>query len=393
MKKSLILLALILYFSSAFAQKGKVTSAQTLKDGGKLDKALEAIDEALDPSNEKAENSISWPKTWEVRGEIYQAIAQSKDPAIKKLADDPLTTALESYKKALELDDKGKSSNSVKIKLTLLTNDLQTKAYEQYSGKDYKGALKSFEQILDIQNIDIVKADNPEAIDTTVIYNAGLVAYFGENFEKAVKYYSEAAKYDYNGAKTYGLIADSYMQMQDTVNALKTVQEGFVKYPDDNDILTAMVELYMKLGKNEDALKYLEMAIAQDPTNVRLYFAKGALLEKFKEESKAVDAYLKAAEVDPTFFNAYYNLGALYFNRGVNQFQIATDVPAGDNVKYEAEMKKGDEWLKKALPYFEKCNELNPDEVGTLESLKQIYYRSGEMDKYNAILQKLGQKE
>ncbi|RIJ47732.1 tetratricopeptide repeat protein [Maribellus luteus] len=391
MKKTIILLALVLSVSGAFAQKGKVTSAQTFKDSGKLDKALEAINEATDPANEKAEKSIPWSKTWEVRGEIFQAIFQSKDANIKKLADDPLTTALESYKKALELDEKGKGSNSVKIKLTLLTNDLTNQAVEAFNNNDYAAALKSFEQILEVQNLDIVKADNPEGVDTVILFNTGLAAYNSKDYNKAVKYYTEVTKYGYNGARTYSLIADSYMQMQDTANALKTVQEGFEKYPEDNGVLTAMVDLYMKLNKNEEALKYLDMAIQQDPTNVTYYFAKGALLEKFGDEEKAVDAYQRATEVDPNFFNAYYNLGALYYNKGVKQIEVANSVPANDNAKYEAELKKADVWFEKALPYMEKCHELNAEETSTLESLKNLYYRMKDMDKYNAILEKLGQ--
>ena len=65
MKRTIFLLALVFVVSGAFAQKGKVTSAQNLKDTGKLDKALEAIEETVDPSNPKAAKSIPWPKTWE----------------------------------------------------------------------------------------------------------------------------------------------------------------------------------------------------------------------------------------------------------------------------------------------------------------------------------------
>ena len=67
---AIILLALVLSFSGAFAQKGKVTSAQNFKDTGKLDKAVEAITEATDASNPKAEKSVPWPKTWEVKGDV-----------------------------------------------------------------------------------------------------------------------------------------------------------------------------------------------------------------------------------------------------------------------------------------------------------------------------------
>ncbi|WP_163325124.1 tetratricopeptide repeat protein [Draconibacterium mangrovi] len=391
MKKTIILLALIFSVSAVFAQKGKVTSAQNLKDSGKLDQALEAIKEATDATNDKAEKSLPWPKTWEVKGEIYQAIFASQDANVKALSDDPLTLALESYKKALELDEGDKFSKSVKIKLTLLTNDLTNQAVEAFNNNDYELALKSFEQILEIQDIPVVKEDNPDAVDTVILFNSGLAAYNAQLYNKAVQYYGEAAKHGYNGARTYALISDSYIQMQDTVNALKAVQEGFEKYPEDNNVLTSMIDLYMKIGKNEEALKYLDMAIEQDPNNVTYYFAKGALYEKFGEEESAVAAYERASEVDPTFFNAYYNLGALYYNKGVKQIEVANAVPANENEKYEAELKKADVWFEKALPYMEKCHELNPEDEMTLESLKNLYYRMKNMDKYNEVLELLGQ--
>jgi len=391
MKKVIILLALVLVVSGAFAQKGKVTSAQNFKDTGKLDKAVEAIEEAIDSSNPKAEKSIPWPKTWEVRGEVYQAIAASADANFKALSEDPLTVALESYKKALELDDKDKFSKSVKIKLTLLTNDLTNQAVEAFNKDDYEGALKSFEQILEVQDIDVVKEDNPDAVDTVILFNSGLAAYNAKNFEKAIKYYGEAAKYGYNGARTFSLISDSYMQMQDTIGALKTVQQGFEKYPNDNGVLTSMIDLYLKLDKTEEAMKYLKMAIEQDPKNVTYHFAQGTLYERFGDEENAIVAYTNAMEIDPTFFNAYYNLGALYYNKGVKQIEIANAVPASDNAKYEAELKKADVWFEKAVPYMEKCEEINPEDPMTLESLKNLYYRMKSMDKYNAILEKLGQ--
>ncbi len=389
MKKAIILLALILTVSGVFAQKGKVTSALNFKDTGKLDKALEAINEATNPSNEKAQKSLPWPKTWEVKGEVFQAIFSSKD--YKNLSDDPLTVALESYKKALELDENDKYSKSVKIKLTLLTNDLTNQAVAAFSEEDFNKALRSFEQILEIQEIDLIKADNPEAVDTVILFNSGLAAYNAKDYEKAVKYYGEAAKHGYNGGRTFSLVAESYKMMGDSVSALTALQQGFEKYPEDNGVLTSMIDLYMKMGQNEEALKYLDMAIAQDPKNVTYHFAKGALYEKFGEEENAIKAYTIAMEVDPTFFNAYYNLGALYYNKGVQQQEIAFAVPPNDNVKYEAELKKADIWFEKSLPYMEKCHEINADDISTLESLKNLYYRKKDMTNYNAILEKLGQ--
>ena len=391
MKRTIILLAFVFAISGAFAQKGKVTSAQNLKDTGKLEKALETIEGAVDPSNPKAEKSIPWPRTWEVRGEIYQAIYQSKDENIKKLSDDALTVAFDSYKKALELDEKGKYGKGLKIKLTLLTNDLTNQAVEAFQDDDYNKALSSFEQIIDIQNVDIIREDNPDAIDTVIIFNAGLAAYNAEKYEKAIQYYGEAAKYGYNGARTYSLIASAYQHNGDTIAALEILKEGFQKYPDDNGVITSMIQIYMELDQVDEAMQYLELAIEQDPGNVTYYFAQGSLFEKIEEEESAIKSYSKALEVDPEFFNAYYNLGALYYNKGVEQTEVAYGVPANENKKYQEELDKADVWFEKSLPYMEKCHELQPEEAATLETLKNLYYRFKQMDKYNAILEKLGQ--
>lgn len=392
MKKNIIFLnlALIIILASC-SPRAKVTSSQSLKDTGKLEQALATIEEAVDPNQEKAEKTLSWPRTWEVRGDIYQSIYQSEDNKVKALAEDPLTEAFNSYKKAVELDDQRKFDNSLKVKLTLLTNDLTNQAVQAFNKDDYPKALKSFEQILDIQDIDIIKADNPGAVDTVIIFNAGLAAYNAEDYDKAIKYYKEAAKHGYNGSRTYNLIASAYQLKKDTLGALEALQEGFDRYPDDNNIVTSLIQIYLDMNKTEDAMKYLNLAIQQDPNNPTFHFAQGTLHEKMGNIDNAVDSYEKSISVDKEFFNGYYNLGAVFYNKGVKQIDVANAVPTSNNEQYELELKKADDWFKEALPYMEKCYELKPDDTSTLESLKNLYYRLKDMDNYNKMLEKLGQ--
>ena len=54
-------------------------------------------------------------------------------------------------------------------------------------------------------------------------------------------------------------------------------------------------------------------------------------------------------------------------------------------------MAKADDWFKKALPFMEKCLELEPDDRGTMESLKTLYYRINDLDKYNEMIDRLGE--
>ncbi len=279
MKRIIFLIVFLLSVVIVDAQKGKVTTAKSLKDTGKLDKALEAIQEAINPDNEKSESSINWPNTYETLGEIYQAIFQSKDPNMKKLESDPLTKALDAYKKALSLDDKNRITSSIKIKITLLNNDLTNQAVEAFNKEDFNKALLSFEQIRELQSLPVIKKDSPDAIDTVIIYNAGLAAYNAGLYDKAIKYYTEAVKYNYNQGRTVQLLAQAYQLNKDTVNSLKILQEGIKKCPEDNGILVNLINIYLVSNKVNEALKYLDLALIQDPENASFYSAKGKIYD------------------------------------------------------------------------------------------------------------------
>jgi len=389
MKRTTILFVLLFAVTCVFAQKGKVTSALSFKEAGKLDKAVEAIEESIDASNPKTESSITWPRTWEARGEIYQAVFQSKDANYKKLSNDPLTIAFESYLKAMEIDDKGRFTNSIKIKLTLLIGDLTNQAVAAFSEENYEKAMKSFEHILAIEKTPVYKAGDPAAIDTVIIFNAGLAAYNAQKYDKAIEYYTEAAKYKYNGAKTYSLIASSYFQMQDTVKALSILQDGLKEYKDNGPLLVEVINIYLNSNKIDEAMKYLDIAIEQDPKNSSYYFAKGTLYDKLQKTDEATESYLKAIEFKEDYFDAYYNLGALYYNKGVKQVDVANAVPSNQPEKYEEEKNKADIEFKKAIPYMEKAHELNPTDKFTMESLKTLYYRLKMLDKHAEIIEKM----
>jgi tetratricopeptide (TPR) repeat protein len=388
MKRTTILFVLLFAVTCVFAQKGKVTSALTYKEAGKLDKAVEAIEETVNPKNPKSEGSISWPNTWEARGEIYQAVFHSKDENDKKLSDDPLTIAFDSYLKALELDEKNHISKSVKIKLTLLVGELTNQAVAAFNEEKYEKALKSFEEVLSIEKTPIYKED-PNSVDTVIIFNAGLAAYNAQNYDKAIEYYKEAAKYKYNGAKTYSLIASSYFQKKDTTAALQILQDGLKEYSENGALLVEVINVYLNANKVEQAMKYLDLAIEQDPKNSSYYFAKGTLYDKLQNTDEAINCYAKAIEFKDDYFDAYYNLGALYYNRGVKQVDVANAVPSSQPDKYEVEKNKADVEFKKAIPYMEKAHEINPTDKFTMESLKTLYYRLKMLDKHAEIIEKL----
>ena len=102
MKKFFLLIAAVSISFGAMAQKGKVTSALSYIDQGILDKAKEAIDQAL-----INESTMNWPNTYFAKGKLCQAVFESADTKFKSFYPDPLGEAYASYEKAIELDTKG----------------------------------------------------------------------------------------------------------------------------------------------------------------------------------------------------------------------------------------------------------------------------------------------
>ncbi|HEY3372118.1 MAG TPA: tetratricopeptide repeat protein [Prolixibacteraceae bacterium] len=389
MKKISLLIILLTSCPILFAQKGKVAIASNFKEEGKLDKALTAIEEALDGRNPKTESSISWPRSWEVRGEIYQAIFNSKDENFRRLNADPLTAAYESYLKAIQLDDKNKFTNGLKIKMQLLIHDLSTQAITAFNEVNYNKALSSFEQIMAIENNPIYSADSPNAVDTTIIFNAALAAQNASNYDRAIELYKKAASYNYNGARTYELLTASYLSKKDTTGAINSMQEGLKQYPGNADMLVQLINIYRKKNMVDDALKFLDLAISQGASNETFHFVRGILFEQLQNIDEAVKCYEKAIDLKPDYMDAYFNLGIVYYNRGVKQVDVANAVPSNEPQKYDGEKSKADVEFKTALPFLEKALQLNGTDKMTLESLKNVYYRLQMLDKHAEIVEKI----
>lgn len=389
MMRILLLIAFLFFTSNLFAQKGKVTSALGYKEAGKLDKALAAMEEAVEATNPKTESSINWPRTWEVRGEIYQAVFQSKDESTKKLHADPLAEAFKSYQKAIELDSKSKFSNSLIIKLKLLIGDFVLQAETAFNAQDYDEALASFEQILAIEDIPVFKAESPGQVDTVIIYNAALSAYSAQKYDKAIKYYKIAAEYKYNGAQTYERLSESYLSKKDTVGALEVMQQGLKEYPGNSAILVQLINIYEKGNRLEEAMKYLNLAISKEPNNESFYLFRGILFDRMNIPEEAIKSYQKAIELKSSNFDALFNLGIVYYNLGVKQIDVANSVPSNQPEKYETEKAKADLEFKKALPYLEKAHGLKAEDRSLLEALKNVYYRLQMLEKYEAMLETL----
>jgi tetratricopeptide (TPR) repeat protein len=384
MKKLLLLSAVICITLGAFAQKGKVTSALSFIEQGALDKAKEALDQAMtDPK------SAEWFNTYFAKGKLCQAVFKSDNPKFKSLCPDPLDEAYAAYQKALELDPKGGVKKRIITGMIYnsLALDLYSQGGTQFEAKDYAGALKSFENQIKITESDMYVG----ATDTGMYYNAGLAAMNSGKYDDAVKFFTKCTEMNYMGITPYYQISQSYVEMGDTTKAEALLKSLPDKFPGDKNVTLQLIDLYIKAGKNDEALKYLGQAKKEDPENSSLWFAEGIIYLNQNKFDPAITDLTKSVELKPDLYDSEYGLGAAYINKASDMFTKANDIMDVD--KYNVAIQEAMAVFAKALPYMEKANQLKPDDVYALRSLKELYYRLKMTDKYNEVKAKLDSLE
>lgn len=365
MRKLTFIMILLLGATFTYAQKGKVAQASSYFTSGKLDEAKKLIDEAI-----THENCVNDPKSYFVKGQIYQAIFESPLKDYRKLDPNALDVAWEAYQKTLQLDEKGKFGKKMKAQYDNLIIDYTNKAVEYYNNSDFKNALSAFQKVLEIEKSPVV---NSSAVDTAIIFNAGVAAQRAGEFAEAEKYYKESLKYNYEPARTYAMLANVLKEQGKGEEALQYLHKGYELFPNDAYMLVELINYYLLGGEPEKAEKYLDAAIQQDPNNASFYRAKGTLFEKMKQPEKATEMYEKALSVDPEDFAAQFNLGNLKLSEVIELHKAVNDLVDAD--EYNKGMERVYAGYAAVIPYFEKARTLNPTEKNTLTTLKELYFK------------------
>jgi tetratricopeptide (TPR) repeat protein len=383
MKRILFLFISVLVVGLSSAQKGKVTAASAFIDNGDLDAAEERINDALEHDKTK-----EWPRTYIVAANLAtERFKNDKD-------EEKIIKAADYYFKAAEYDRKGdekgrgigKAEKELKVALTFFMPELQNAGIEAFNNKEYETAMEIFERVIGLNKLPLYEADNlPE--DSVFIYYTGLAASRSENWSKAEDFFNQTIDLKYGEGDAILLLHEVYAESGDSSKMAANLKRGFELFPEDDRILTTLINFYLQTEQNEEALNYLNSAIEKDPTNFSFYNARGVLYDLSQDYEKAEVEYKKALEMNPEYFEPTLNLGVIYYNRGAEEMNEANDLT--DNKAYEAARKEAEATFRKALPYMEKAHELRPDDLMVLETLKNLYYRFDMNDKYNEIDAKL----
>ena len=414
MKKLLLsLLALFFITSIAFSQEdpkkamskaGRALSAYNLNptdNEAKLEEAKEMINSAL-VSNEIA----SEVKAWQTKGDIYLAYSD-KDMAMMSMGSDPDFTpkyidapyiAAEAMEKALSLAEKKYETKDALTGLNDAARKLNQIGNFQINKQDYTGAYKTLNKVFEVNKLLIANGGESVIAEADMANHKFVMAFCakeaGENKAAATLFQDlyESGTQEPSVYAQYFYILDA----KGDANTLKVLEEGRAKFPENAEILFAEINYYIKQGDYIKLKAILQKAIEAEPTNPSVRSALGNVyMNLFTEEyakngdselakdyfNKSLDYFQQAIDLDPKQFDAIYSIGSLYFNKAVEIIKVANELDLSKAKEYDVMLKESNGLMETALPYFQRAESINANDVNTLIALSEIYARMNDFEK------------
>jgi len=377
MKKITILAIMLLSITMiANAQNSKRTTAYNYLRKGKLDLAKKNIDAAV-----QHEKTMNDPKTWFYYGNIYIQLATTQDSLYKNVDPQALQKSYEGYKKCMELDVKKRYLAQSLQDMLVISNNFYSRGLKYYDAKNFTDAYSEFNKAIQVnQSINTV--------DTLAIFAASMSAQSGKLYAESKAGYEQLIEMGYKNATIYTDLASIYKEEGDIEKAKEILRFGIQKFPNEASIMFAKINILLEENKYEEVISSLDEAIKLAPENHTLYFVQGQSYENMNDGAKAEKAYLKAIELKPDYSDALFNLGALHYNKAVEIYAQANDLPLDAADEYDTMTAGAKKDFLDAQPYFERALVLLPDDENLKNSLIQIYQKTNQLDKLAEIKNK-----
>ena len=370
----------------------------------KLQLALDGIKVAFEDDLVKSD-----PESWLIRGEIYNTIGNNeitqktlKPNYVLKNANAGVEAA-KSFSKAIELAVKKNHTKDALAGLVETELLLQNIGVTNYQANDVAGAFENFYTYLNLSKLITANGGTSRLADDTTRSDIEYYALATGGLSNADPSKLSSLALDMVKSGTdKPLVYETLYKLnsgKDDAAALKYLEQGRVKFPDDSGLLFAEINYYLTQGKLDILVDKLKTALTKEPDNISIYTTLGSVYDQLTTQERkagnsakvneyfalAYDYYNQAMAKDPKNFDAIYSLGALYYNKAAAMTEdlnkISSDYSAAGTKKYNALKTEMDGVFEQSLPYFIKAEAMDANDLNTLIALKEIYARKGMLDK------------
>lgn len=414
--KNVFTLLFICLTLSSFAQRGEVRDAEDAHEDGNYDKAFEYLEQA------KSEGVLQDKEKWQVRYYIAKGYAHLGPKKGVGRSFENLKKAAENFEKSMEIEKEDEAVEGLKF----VRNALVQNAVSDQQKKNFVSAADQLHKSYELG----------DKKDTIYLYYAASNLVQDKKYDRAVKYYKELMKIGFDGARTEYFavnketgkeerfeserfrdlslksgdyekpsqkrskskrpeiaknIALIYIQQGKKEKALEAINNAKADNPNDPALLQAEADIYYEMGDTKKYDEIMKKIVKLKPNDPNLYYNLGVASEKNGKTEDAKEYYKKAIELNPEFVNAYINLSTAILAEEKEIVKQMNDLGMSDadQKKYEKLKEKKKKYYKDAQPYLEKAIELEPNNVGAIQTLMNIYYQLGESKKAEKFRKKI----
>lgn len=218
------------------------------------------------------------------RGQVEEAIKGFEACLLIRQDDDAVFYALSQL--YLMKNDKVKSAENIQKAAKLDEKNIwytQELAYMYFEAGNYPEAIKSFEKLF---------KHEPRNVEWLYGYAESLVR--GGKSSEAIKIFDkmedQVGKHPDLSIQKFKL----YLQLKEDTKAIAEIEACRKVYPNDAQLIAALVDYYFQKGKETEAIKMLEELVKADPNNGRAHLALADIYRQ-KGNQKRAYAELKLA--------------------------------------------------------------------------------------------------
>lgn len=151
--------------------------------------------------------------------------------------------------------------------------------------------------------------------ETTWPYVLGLVYERNRQYEKAIKYYTDANNIEVSPV-TYRRIAVCYSDAGNFGQALNYIDKALNLDSTDIDNLSYKANLYYEIGQPDLAIAEWDKVLKKIPDYAWGYYRRGWFKELTGDNDGAIDDLSMAIVLDPTYSYSYSTRGDIYMKQG-----------------------------------------------------------------------------
>ena len=192
--------------------------------------------------------------------------------------------------------------------------------------------------------------------------NLGLVYVRSEKPDEAIKTYLMALELQPENKEVVKNLIVLYFQKQNFEKVVELEKEILANDPDDTEAVVNLAMAYDNLGQSEKAETEYQKILERNPNDTKILFNLGRLRYMNKDYDSAIELFERVVAADPEDYDSVLNISMAYLNMAENYRKEMIDKENSGASITQEDKDKLNSFYERAIPYLEKCIELNPQD-------------------------------